>query len=260
MARTAASQHRNDLAIEEFDRVEHVVSRKLSAGSEAISDTTDRLLPSGTGIMRLPMAQEGAPISPDVYRRQLQNAVAALDLANHPNDRYKQDLAKFERRRRERAELLDEAFKAFHFTWAGQETRNGRTLAKFIMEPDPKYKPATRLSAMFEHIHCVVWIDESLAQMARIEADISSDITFGGGIIGKINHGGHFVLEQTEVSPGIWLPTLYTYDMDGRKFLFNFTTHERTEVTEYRRVGPPSQSIEIIRDELNKLMARKPTN
>ena len=47
----------------------------------------------------------------------------ALDLATHPNDRYKEDLAKFERRRHDHAELVDAATKAFRVTWAGRETR-----------------------------------------------------------------------------------------------------------------------------------------
>ena len=62
-------------------------------------------------------------------------------------------------------------------------------------------------------------------------------------------------MEQSEVAPGVWLPTLLTYDVDGRKFLFGFGIHERTEITNYRRIGPPSQAIEILRNELNNLSA-----
>ena len=69
---------------------------------------------------------------------------------------------------------------------------------------------------------------------------------------------GHFVMEQSEVAPGVWLPTLYTHDVDGRKFLSNFSIHERTDVTHYRHVGPPSQSIEVIRSELNNLTSAAP--
>jgi hypothetical protein len=63
-------------------------------------------------------------------------------------------------------------------------------------------------------------------------------------------------MEQSEVAPGVWLPTLYTYDVDGRKFLFGFSIHERTEASRYRRVGPPAQEIEVIRAELNNLSAK----
>ena len=67
-------------------------------------------------------------------------------------------------------------------------------------------------------------------------------------------------MEQSEVAPGVWLPTLYTYDVDGRKFMFGFGVHERTEVTRYRHLGPPEQSIQIIRNELNNLTAETPVH
>jgi hypothetical protein len=53
-------------------------------------------------------------------------------------------------------------------------------------------------------------------------------------------------MEQSEVAPGVWLPPLYTYGVDGRKFLFGFSLHERTEVTRCRRVGPPLQSVKTL--------------
>ena len=258
IARAVENQHRNDRAIEEFDRVEHVITRK-GESAEIVSDRTDRVLPTGTGTMKLEMAENDSPVSPDVYRHDLEYAVTALNLAMHPNERYKQDLVKFEKRRRDRGEFVDTAMKAFRITWAGRETRGSLTLAKFLLEPDPNFKPTSRLAVSFEHVHAVLWVDEAQAQFARLEGNITSDITFGGGIVGKVYEGGHFMMEQSEVAPGVWLPTVYTYDLDGRRFMFGFGVHERTEVTRYRHVGPPAQSIEIIRNELNKLTAETPS-
>jgi hypothetical protein len=260
IARAVQNQHRDDRALEEFERLERVVTRKPGENSDKISDRTDRILPSGTGTMKLQVAENGSPVPQAIYQHELEYAVSALDLAMHPNERFKQAFAKFERRRRERAELVDTAAKAFRITWAGRETRGSRTLVKFLLEPDPNYKPTTRLATTFEHVHAALWVDESQAQFARLDGDIASDITFGGGIVGKIYHGGHFVVEQSEVAPGVWLPTLYSYDMDGRKFLFGFGVHERTEISHYRRVGPPAQAIEIIRGELNNLSAETPAH
>jgi hypothetical protein len=257
VARTIDNQHRNDRALEEYERLEHVVSRK-DENAGAVSDRTERLFPSGTGTIHLQTAQSTPPVSPDIHRRQLQYTVSALEQYLHPNDHVRQDVAKFEKRRRERADLVDAMAQAFHITWAGRETRGSRTLAKLILDPDPNFKPASRVAAAFEHVHAVLWVDEAQAQAARLEIEIISDITFGGGIVAKLYRGGHFVMEQSEVSPGVWLPTTYTYDVDGRKFLMGFNVHENTELTHYRHVGPPSQSIDIIRNELNDLTAETP--
>jgi hypothetical protein len=264
MARAAENQHRDDRAIEEFDRVEHVVTRKTE-GTEILTDRTDRVIPSGTGTMKVPIAENGMPVSQEATRHALEYAVNALELALHPTERYKEDLAKFQKRQHDHAEFLDTAVKAFRITWAGRETlpdstgaHGSRTLAKLILEPDPNYKPPTRMAVTFQHVRATLWVDETQAQFARLEGDIASDITFAGGIAGKINQGGHFMMEQAEVEPGVWLPTVYTYDVDGRKFLFAFGVHERTEITGYRRVGPPAQSIEIIRNELKNLPPQSP--
>jgi hypothetical protein len=260
------NQHRNDRALEEFERVERVITRKPDGSSEILTDRTDRVVPSGTGTMKLPIAENGAPVSAELYQHWLQIAVAALEIANHPNEDYKRDAIKFEKRRRERSDLVDSASRAFRLTWAGRETRpdpsaphGARTLVKIILDPDPGYVPISRFATAFGHAHATLWVDESEAQFARLEGDITSDIPFGAGIAGKIYRGGHFVLEQSEAAPGVWLPTLYTYDVDGRKFLFGFGVHERTEVSRYRHIGPPSQSIEIIRAGLNNVSTGTPS-
>ena len=258
IVRMIENQHRNDGAIEEYERVEHVVTLKDGENSEVVSDRTERVLSSGTGTMRLQTAESSPPVPPELHRRELQYAVGALDRFLHPNERMKQDVAKFERRRRDRAELIDAAAKAFRIIWAGRENRGSRTLAKLLLDPDPNYKPTSRLSATFEHVHGVLWVDETQAQMARLELEITSDIPFGGGIVGKVYHGGHIVMEHSEVAPGVWLPVHSTYDVDGRRFLLGFGIHERTDVSHYNHVGPPSQSIEILRSELNNLTADPP--
>ena len=129
---------------------------------------------------------------------------------------------------------------------------------KLLLDPNPDYKPINRFAASFQHVHATLWVDENEAQFARLEGDIATDITFVGGVAGKVYHGGHVAMVQEEVAPGIWLPTLYNYEVDGRKFVFAFGIHERTEITRYRRVGQPPQAAEIVRNELNNLTAVTP--
>src|SRR5580700_1423045 len=259
--RAIENQHRDDRALEEYERVEHVITHK-DENAEIVTDLTERIVPSGAGNIKLKMSENGVPVPPQLYRTELEFAVKELDLAMHPDDRYSESQAKFERRRRDHAELMDSATKAFRVTWAGRETRSdpagARTLMKFLLEPDPNYKPINRFAASFQHIHATLWVDETQAQFARLEADIATDIPFAGGVAGKVYHGGHVAMVQEEVAPGIWLPTWFNYEVDGRKFVFPFAIHERTETTRYRRVGPPPQAVEIVRNELNNLTAATP--
>jgi hypothetical protein len=263
IARAIQNQHHDDQALQEFERFEHKIARG-GENADVTTDITERILPSTTGNVKLKMAEHGVPVTPEEYRNELQIALNIFNLAIHPNDRYKEDLAKYERRRRDRSDLVDTAMNAFKITWAGRETRsdsNGpHTFLKFLLDPNPDYEPINRFAASFQHVHAVLWIDEAQAQFARLEGDIATDIPFAGGIAGKVYRGGHVVMVQEEIAPGVWLPTIYTYDVDGRKFMFSFGIHERTEITRYRRVGPPSQAIEVVRNDLNNLPAVTPTH
>jgi hypothetical protein len=264
IARAVENQHRDDRALQEFERMEHKVTRN-GENADVVTDITERILPSASGNIKLKMTEKGVPVPPELYRTELEFAVNAFGMAMHPSDRYREDVAKFERRKRDRSDLVDAAMKAFRVTWAGRETRidsNGthgaHTFLKFLLDPDPDYQPINRFAASFQHVHATLWVEEDQLQFARLEGDVATDIPFAGGLAGKVYRGGHVVLEQEEVAPGIWLPTLYTYDVDGRKFLFPFGIHERTDITRYRRLGPPSQAIEIVRNDLNNLTAITP--
>src|SRR5258708_38397436 len=219
ISRLIENQHSNDRAIEEYERVEHVIVHKDGDSSEVVSERMERLLPSGTGIIHLQTAQSSPPATPEAHRQELQYAVSALELYLHPNDHVRQDVAKFEKRRRDRAELVDAMAKAFRVTWAGRETRGSRPLAKLLLDPDPDFKPASRLEAAFEHVHAVLWVDEAQSQAARLELEITSDISFGGGIVAKGYHGGHVVMAQSEAVPCVWLPRRSNYDVAARHFV-----------------------------------------
>jgi hypothetical protein len=264
IARAVENQHRDDRALLEYERIEHKITRN-GENAEVLTDTTERILPSPTGNIKLKTFDKGVPVSPEIYRIELEFANNAFNLALHPSERYREDLAKFEKRRHDRSDLVDSAMKAFRASWAGRETiadatgtHGVRTYLKFQLDPDPAYEPINRFAAIFQHVHATLWVDETQEQFARLEGDVATDIPFAGGIAGKVYRGGHVVLQQEEVAPGVWLPTLYTYDVDGRKFLFPFGIHERTEITRYRRIGPPPQAIEVVRNELNNLRAATP--
>ena len=83
--RAIENQHRDDQALEEFERIEHVITRKAE-NAEVVTDITERVVPSGTGTVKLRTIENGVPVSPEQYRQELEFAVTALGLATHPDD------------------------------------------------------------------------------------------------------------------------------------------------------------------------------
>jgi len=212
------------------------------------------VFPTGTGTVRVLLEEKGKAVHPEAYERGLRSVERALENALKPDlPKQKEAIAKWEKRVRERRELLDAVPQAFRSTWLGHETRNGRTLAKLRLEPDPEYKPTSRNTHMLTHVRATVWVEEKTASVVRVEADIFEDIPVGGGFLGKVYKGGRFEMEQTEVAPGVWLPARYLYDFDGRKFIFPFSMNETIEASAYRRVGPPEQALAALRRELRNI-------
>ena len=116
--------------------------------------------------------------------------------------------------------------------------------------PNPDFRPHSMFQDAMTHVSAKIWVDEDSDQMVRGEAHILRDISFGGGILGKLYRGGTFSMDQAEVTPGIWLPTDYQYEFSGRKFLFSFEEHQIIEASQYRRVGPPKEALTVVQEDL----------
>jgi hypothetical protein len=249
--RVIANQHRNDQLLEQFERVEHNWTRKPGSNPPVTQETLNRVLPTGTGIMRLPLAAPGKPANPAAYHAQLEYLAKVLAMVAQPDASEQQILERYRKRQQERTDMVSNVGSAFHFSWLGRETRDGLLLIELQMDPNPGFHPTSPTAQVLQHVRAIVWVDESTAQVVHLEAEITSDVYFGAGIIAKLYRGGRFVMDQSEVAPGVWEPARYQYDFDGRKFLFPFGDHEITEFSQYRRVGPPGEELQAVRNELN---------
>ncbi len=256
VARMIANQHRDDAALDEYERTEHRQVRQHDKDTAFIEDKTFRVIPAGTGTAHIQIEERGRPVDSALYRKQLQNVEQALVLVLNPTPRQRQDAEKYAKRTRDRRDVVDAVGNAFLYTWLGRETRNGRTLAKLRLEPNSGFKPTVRNTSLFANVRATAWVDEAAGRVVRVEAEIFRDIYFGGGLLGKVYHGGRFALEQAEVAPGVWLPTLYDYNFAARKLFFGVEVHERTEVSRYHRIGPPREALAAIRRELGSGLAR----
>jgi hypothetical protein len=234
--RAIVNQHRSDQVLFEYERVEHSVERSGGSNPRILLDKTYRIVPTGTGTLKLLLKDGGKPVDAEIYRKELstweQNLAASTRIPSFP-----QSDEKFQKKMKDRTELIDSMRQAYLATWLG-------------LEPNPQFHPHSLVTEILTHARAVVWIDPQTAQVARGEAEIIRDVSFGGGILGKVYRGAHFDMEQSEIAPGLWLPTRYQYDFSARKFLFIFEQHNVTEVSRFRRLGPPAQALAEVRREL----------
>ncbi len=252
LARVATNQHRNDEALMLYERRENRVTRKKEEDRVPEEDKLFRVVPTGTGTVKLVLEEDGKAVSKENYQQQLRYLEQALAWALDPGEsKQKSRVQKWERRSKDRYDSVEAARDAFVCSWAGQEERDGRALIKLSCVPNPSFKPDTRTQEMFMHAQATLWVDPRSAQLARVEAQLANDLPVGGGILGKAYRGSSFVLEQAEVAPNIWLPTRIFYNLHGRKFVFGFSLHEETTASQYRRIGPPAEALAAVRAEMS---------
>jgi len=249
--RVTENQHKNDEALEQYERIERHLDRTGGSNPRTVEDDTYRVVPTGGGTMKLLLKDGDKPIDPAAYRQQLQLLENILEMMSQPNNsRGKAALEKYERRKRERAEFVDAASEAYLTKWVGRETYNGRDCDVVELDPDPNFHPRSMFQSALAHVAAKVWVDHEADQIVRGEAHVLSDISFGGGILGKLYRGGVVSMDQAEVAPGIWLATRTQYDFSGRKFLFPFEQHQTIEASHYRRIGPPAEALTVVQSEL----------
>lgn len=249
--RVISNQKKDEAALDLYERLERLETRKNASDAVPAAVKIARVIPSGTGMDKIPVNADGHPSDAEAYRARLESLEHALALivTNHRSQR--DALEKYAKKKKERDDLMDAARKAFDFTFLAREARGGRLLAKYEMTPNPAFKPNSRLASIFPKVHGYVWIDEDAGELARIEGDVTEDISIAL-FLGKIYKGSHFMQERYEVLPGLWQASFSQYDFDGRKFFSGFSMHERTFYSHYRYIGPPREAIEAIRKELER--------
>jgi len=250
-AKVVANQHLDDEAIEQYERLERHVDQTAGNSPRILDEKTYRVVPTGLGTMKLLLKDGDKPVDHAEYFKQLQAWKETLEIVLQPGDsRTKAAHAKWQKKTRDRAELVDAARDAFSIHWLSRENFHGRPCDVIQLDPNQNFRPHSLFQEALTHVNVKIWIDIESNQIARGEAHVTRDLSFGGGILGKLYRGGVFTLDQTEVAPGLWFPSRYQYDYTARKFLFTFEQHQYIEASRYRLVGTPKQALAMALSEL----------
>ncbi len=256
--RIIANQKRGEAALDLYERIERVESRKIPSDLAPTAVKISPVIPSGTGMFRIPVGDDGKPSDSAAYRADLENLARGLALLVNDSGSQRDALEKYAKKKKDRLELIEATRSAFIFTLVSHEPRGDRMLSKYAMRPNPAFKPTTRFSAVYTKVRGFVWIDETSGELARISGDVTEDISIGL-FLGKVYKGSHFMQERYEYLPGLWLASFSQYDFDGRKLFSRFSLHERTFYSNYRYIGPPKEALTAIRQELEHAEPDKPS-
>jgi hypothetical protein len=154
---------------------------------------------------------------------------------------------------------------AFLYEYAGTENsapglgRPGDTLVKLSFKPNPNYNPPTHVEQVLTGMKGELLIDTQTCRLARIDGTLFQDVTFGWGILGHLNQGGHFRVQQADLGlgDGDWGITEMNLNMTGKILMFKSLSIVSDEVlTDFHRLPNKltfAQGVEILKTEGIKL-------
>jgi hypothetical protein len=256
LERMIATMHRSDAAAAEYARTEHWVEHKHAGDADPLLDRVYRVYPTGTGTVKILVAEGGAPVAPEKYRDELHEIEQALVEALEPSEPQQQArVEKWNRRSAERYRAVEAFRDAYQITWLGAERLpddpDPRPLTKLLFDPKPGTASGSIATELLAASRLTMWVEPGSGGVVRLDAELVRDLRFGGGLLGKIDKGGRVHIEQTQVAPGIWLPRTTTDQVQGRKLLSHQESARTVEARDYRRVGAPAELLPLVRREID---------
>jgi hypothetical protein len=173
-----------------------------------------------------------------------------------------EELTKRRRQEQENAEHINRIVKAlpeaFLYEYDGSETgaqgvgRPGDPLVRLTFRPNPNYQPPSRVEQVLTGMRGYLLIDAVEYRIARVDGTLEKDVGFGWGILGHLDRGGHFLVEQGKVGSGNdWAITRMDVAFTGKALLFKNLNFKWLEVfTDFHSVPPNltfAQGLELLK-------------
>jgi hypothetical protein len=98
--------------------------------------------------------------------------------------------------------------------------RAGDELVRLKFRPDPSYVPPTRVEQVLTGMSGHLLIDAKEDRVAEIDGTLEKEVGFGWGILGHLDRGGRFLVQQADVSACHWEVTRMELSFTGKILFF----------------------------------------
>jgi hypothetical protein len=130
---------------------------------------------------------------------------------------------------------ISQFLKIHEFVSPRRERFRDRDAVVFDFRPRPGFKPSNRQEDLISKLVGVVWIDPADKQVMRLEARLAEGFKMAGGLLVNLRPGAAFVMEQTRMVEGVWLPRLAQINLSVKVLLFGGGDYNQTiEWSDYK--------------------------
>jgi hypothetical protein len=193
---------------------------------------TKLMVETRDAMVGLVVANNGQPLSQEERQAEYGRIERFVNEPSELEHKRKQEKESAERVNRILKALPD----AFLFEYDGTETarpglgKPGDELLRLKFRPDPAYDPPTHVEQVLVGMQGVVLIDAQKRHIARIDGTLFKEVGFGWGILGHLDRGGHFQVDQADLSDDNWAITRMDLAFTGKILLFKSINIKSTEI------------------------------
>jgi hypothetical protein len=191
--------------------------------------TVSRVVETEHGALTKKIEVNGRMLSP----QELKQEDARIErFVRDPAQQAKQrkDGAQDDKRAENMTRMLPDAF-----LWSVKSDSGNTVTLGFV--PNPDFEPPTMESRVFAAMAGEIVVNKAQNRIQTIKGELTDDVKFGWGLLGKMNKGGTFDVERRELMPNVWEITESHVHIGGHALLFKSIGEQDDEVkSEFRRV------------------------
>jgi len=214
---------------------------------------TKLLVETSEGMEGMVIAENGHPLNQQQRQAEIARVARFINNPDELRKKQKQEKEDTERINRIMRALPD----AFLYEYDGTETgkeglgKPGDELVRLRFRPNPSYDPPSHIEQVLTGMQGVMLIDANHCRLAQINGVLAKEVGFGWGILGHLDRGGTFLVEQGEVGDNHWEITHMQLSLTGKVLVFKSLVFKSNEVFSDFRPVPPNltfaQAFELLK-------------
>jgi hypothetical protein len=138
----------------------------------------------------------------------------------------------------------------------------GDELVRLKFRPNPDYTAPSHTEQVLTGMVGYMLIDKKQHRIAKIDGTLEKEVGFGWGILGHLDKGGRFVVQQGTMGTGVWQVTRMDLDLTGKILFFKKLVVKSTQTFSEFHEAPPNltfaQGVELLKKQAQELAVNQP--
>jgi hypothetical protein len=139
---------------------------------------------------------------------------------------------------------IDDLLKLLPVAFIWTQTSTTATNTSLHFEPAPKFHPPTREARVFSSMTGDLVVDNQQHRVGRMSGHLIRDVTFGGGLLGKLKERSSFSLEQGQVGPSLWQLTSFHVHLEGNALIFKSISLQQDDDRSRFQLEPSTTNLD----------------